>query len=143
MLACTHSTSICTSLYLMAPLKRYKYLLRVTIYSAYSSSSVCLSVSIMEHCSRDASTFCRQPDCGLRGTLKISIDSGMRLCYICPKHKDIIRWGDEKGINQTNPRCSCSRPSRRTRQQDRFYFQCAKNNCGFWSMYPRSYENCP
>jgi hypothetical protein len=69
------------------------------IYSAYSSSSVCLSVSIMENCSRDASTFCRQPDCGLRGTLKISIDNGIRLCYICPKHKDIIRWGDEKGIN--------------------------------------------
>jgi hypothetical protein len=67
----------------------------------------------MEDCYRDASTFCRQPDCGLRGILKISNDSGMRLCYMCPKHKDMIRWHDKKGIGQTNPPCLCPKPSRR------------------------------
>jgi hypothetical protein len=103
-----------------------------------------ISASIMEGSSQDASTFCRRPDCGLRGTSAISIyDGGMRLCYSCPEHNDFIRWCDELGIDQTNPWCSCYKPSRRIRQQDRFYFHCAKKNCGFSSMYSRSYENCP
>jgi hypothetical protein len=97
----------------------------------------------MKDSSQDASTFCRQPNCGRRGIR--GIDSGGRLCYICPRHKDIIRYYDGKGIDQTNPSCACHehRPSRRIRQQDRFYFQCAKLNCGFSSMYLRSYEICP